>query len=200
VKDANLVQQWQEAVRSITHIEMELAGVIQAARDADPEEVPVIAIRGLSDIVGFRRDSDWTGFACHSAASLCLAMIRSRIIEEATDWNWDAPGLMHGKVTTVNEWLAGVASVRPIDEIRPSAVPAVSGDSANSPLPASRVLILGAGGVGKTTLGTFLSGREDRSPFAISPAYNESVTLERYALKQEGGPEAMIVVPPWTGA
>jgi nucleoside phosphorylase len=47
VKDADLVRQWQAAARSLTHIEMELAGVVQAARDADGGEVPVIAIRGL---------------------------------------------------------------------------------------------------------------------------------------------------------
>jgi nucleoside phosphorylase len=196
VKDANLVLQWQEAARSFTNIEMELAGVLQAARDADGGEVPVIAIRGLSDIVGFRRHPDWTGYACHSAASLCLAMIKSRVIEEATDWDWDAPGLMHGKVTTVNEWLAGVMSARPPEETRPSAVPASEGDAANTPAPASRILILGSGGVGKTTLGAFLSGKEDRSPFAAPPAYNESVTIERYALNEVGGPEAMILVPP----
>ncbi len=196
VKDANLVLQWQEAARSFTNIEMELAGVLQAARDADAGEVPLIAVRGLSDIVGFRRHADWTGYACHAAASLCLAMIKSRVIEEATDWDWDAPGLMHGKVTMVNEWLAGGTSACPVEETRPSPVLASAEDVATPPVPASRVLILGPGGVGKTTLGTFLSGNEDRSPFAAPPAYNESVVVERYALKREGGPEAMILVPP----
>jgi nucleoside phosphorylase len=196
VKDANLVRQWQGAARSITHIEMELAGVVQAARDADGGEVPVLAIRGLSDIVGFLRDANWTGYACHSAASLCLAMIKSRVIEEATDWDWEAPRLIHGKVTTVTEWLAGATPAPQVEETRPSAVPVPPGDVASTPTPAPRILILGPGGVGKTTLGTFLSGKEDRSPFAAPPAYNETVTVERYALKQEGGPEAMILVPP----
>jgi hypothetical protein len=103
---------------------------------------------------------------------------------------------MHGKVTTVNEWLAGVTAARPVEEARTSPVPASSGEPANTPAPGSHVLILGPGGVGKTTLGTFLSGKEDRSPFAAPPAYNESVEVDQYALKQEGGPEAMIVVPP----
>jgi nucleoside phosphorylase len=196
VKDVGLVQQWQDAARAITHIEMELAGVVQAAREADGGEVPVIAIRGLSDIVGFRRDAEWTTFACHSAASLCLAMIKSRVIEEATDWEWEAPGLMHGKVAIVNEWLAGATPAPEVEETRPSAVPAPPAYVEKPPVPAPAILILGPGGVGKTTLGTFLSGNEDRSPFAAPPVYNESVSVERYALKREAGPEALILVPP----
>jgi hypothetical protein len=69
-------------------------------------------------------------------------------------------------------------------------------DSADALLHASRILILGPGGVGKTTLGTFLAGREDRSPFATPQVYNESIAVERYAVQPEGGPEAMILVPP----
>jgi nucleoside phosphorylase len=99
VKDTDLVHHWQKAARSLTHIEMELAGVVQAAQDTDDEEVPVIGIRGLSDIVGFRRDADWTAYACHSAASFCLSMIESGVIEDATPWDWNVPRLVDGKVT-----------------------------------------------------------------------------------------------------
>jgi nucleoside phosphorylase len=91
VKDADLVRQWQDAARSITHIEMELAGVVQAARDAD-QEVPVIAVRGLSDIVGFNRNSNWTGYACHSAASFCVEMIKSGVFELAAPADWSPLG------------------------------------------------------------------------------------------------------------
>jgi nucleoside phosphorylase len=196
VKDADLVRQWQAAARDVTHIEMELGGVIQAARDADGGEVPVIAIRGLSDIVGFRRDPDWTGYACHSAASLCLAMLKSRVIEEATPWDWEAPGLIHGKVTTLNQWLGGAPPIPLGEENRPSAVPSPQPNLDQPPVPAPGIVILGPGGVGKTTLGTFLSGKEDRSPFASPSVYNESVSVERYALKREEGPEAMSLVPP----
>ncbi|MCI0741817.1 MAG: hypothetical protein L0Y72_22515 [Gemmataceae bacterium] len=196
VKDTNLVHQWQEAARSVTNIEMELAGVMQAARDADGGEVPVIAIRGLSDIVGFRRDAEWTTFACHSAASLSLAMIKSRVIEKATPWDWEAPALIHGKVTTVHEWLGGATLVPQVEESKPSAVPAPCADFAKPTVPAPGILILGPGGVGKTTLGAFLAGKEERSPFASPAVYNESVSVERYTLKREDGPEAIIVVPP----
>jgi nucleoside phosphorylase len=182
VKDADLVRQWQEAARSVTHIEMELAGVLQAARDADGGEVPVLAIRGLSDIVGFRRDSNWIGYACHSAASFCLAMIKSRVIEEAAPWDWGAPGLIYGKVTTVNEWLGGATLAPQVEGSKPSAVPAPPEEIAKPTVHAPGILILGPGGVGKTTLGNFLSGKEDLSPFASPPVYNESVSVERYAL------------------
>lgn len=196
VKDANLVQQWQEAARSVTHIEMELGGVLQAARDADGGDVPVIAIRGLSDIVGFRRDPDWTGYACHSAASLCLAMIESRVIEDATPWDWDVPGLIPEKVSTVREWLGGATSASQDEQSKPSAAAASPADVAIPSESAPAILILGPGGVGKTTLGRFLSGNEDRSPFASPPVYNESTSVERYVMKPEGGLEAKIVVPP----
>jgi nucleoside phosphorylase len=195
VKDDALIRQWQEAARSITHVEMELAGVVQAARDAD-YDVPVLAIRGLSDIVGYRRDPDWTVYACHSAASLCVAMINSRVIEEATPWDWHAPALIHSKVTTVHEWLGGTPPAPQTEENKSPPALAPTTGAATPPTVGPGILILGPGGVGKTTLGTFLSGNEDRSPFAPPPVYNESASVEKYALKRDSGPEAMILVPP----
>ncbi len=76
VKDTVLARQWQSAARDLTHIEMELGGVYQAARQRD-RECPILAIRGLSDIVGYERDAAWTEFACRSAASFAHAVIRS---------------------------------------------------------------------------------------------------------------------------
>jgi hypothetical protein len=52
---------------------MELAGVYKAAFDY---QKPVLAIRGISDIVGFERSHDWTEYACHSAAAFTLALLR----------------------------------------------------------------------------------------------------------------------------
>jgi len=197
VKDADLVQQWQEAARSVTHIEMELAGVVQAARDADGGEVPVIAIRGLSDIVGFRRDSDWTGYACHSAASFCFEIIRSKIIEEATPWDWNAPSLMHSKVANVNEWLGGAREVPQVEsEAGPTSTVSPPRETAVHSQLAKGILILGPGGVGKTTLGSILSGKEERSPLVPPPVYNESITLEQFQFLREDGTEAIILVPP----
>lgn len=77
VKNTQLVEQWQENSRQIKAVEMELAGVYQAAFRA---QKPILAIRGISDIVGFKRSPDWTGYACHSAASFTASFLRFRPI------------------------------------------------------------------------------------------------------------------------
>ncbi len=56
---------------------MELAGVYQAAWSS---QKPVLAIRGISDIVGFKRSLEWTSYACHAAASFTAALLRYRPI------------------------------------------------------------------------------------------------------------------------
>lgn len=77
LKDTQTAQAWLKSSRDIRGIEMELAGVYRAAwRD----HKPVLAIRGLSDIVGFKRSPDWTNYACNSAAAFTEALLRSRPI------------------------------------------------------------------------------------------------------------------------
>lgn len=75
VKDSRLAKEWKATARYITAIEMELAGVCDAARTGD-KEYPILAIRGISDIVGFKRDPGWTKYACHSAAAFAYAVIK----------------------------------------------------------------------------------------------------------------------------
>ncbi|MCP4699834.1 MAG: 5'-methylthioadenosine/S-adenosylhomocysteine nucleosidase [Gammaproteobacteria bacterium] len=77
VKSPRLIQQWKPLARGLTHVEMELAGVYKAASD---NQTPVLAIRGLSDIVGYKRSSDWTNYACETAASFAIALIRSGLL------------------------------------------------------------------------------------------------------------------------
>jgi hypothetical protein len=72
------VQQWQESARQLTHIEMEAGGAYRAAHDAD---CPLLCVRGISDIVGFKRDPAWTAYACHSVASFTMALLRSNAID-----------------------------------------------------------------------------------------------------------------------
>lgn len=79
VKDSKTVQAWREVARHVCAIEMELAGVYRAARRRQ-REYPILAIRGISDIVGFKRHQDWTEYACHSAASLAYSLIRAKPI------------------------------------------------------------------------------------------------------------------------
>ncbi len=80
VKDSELVKAWKQAARHTRAVEMELAGVYRAARQKD-REYPILAIRGISDIVGFKRHPDWTRYACHSAAAFAYAFIKARPIK-----------------------------------------------------------------------------------------------------------------------
>ena len=72
VKNAELVQVWLKVARQARAIEMESAGVYRATRGRNK---PFLAIRGISDIVGARRNDDWTRYACHSAAAFTRALI-----------------------------------------------------------------------------------------------------------------------------
>ncbi|WP_437854606.1 phosphorylase family protein [Sorangium sp. So ce363] len=74
VKDAERIQVWLRAARQFLAIEMESGGVHRAAQGRD---VPFLAIRGISDIVGFTRDPAWTEYACHSAAAFMAAFLRT---------------------------------------------------------------------------------------------------------------------------
>lgn len=76
VLDTELVNRWRSAAKNISTIEMELAGVYRAVADNDPS-IKLLGIRGLSDVVGFKRNPAWTEYACNSAASFTTALIRS---------------------------------------------------------------------------------------------------------------------------
>jgi nucleoside phosphorylase len=75
LKDTALLEEWKQVARQISHIEMEAAGVFHAARRNRPHETPLLCIRGLSDVVGFRRSAEWTQFACDVAASFLHALL-----------------------------------------------------------------------------------------------------------------------------
>jgi nucleoside phosphorylase len=74
VKDPELLIPWLQTARSMLAIEMEAAGVYRAAR----ERCPMLAIRGISDIVGLKRADAWTKYACASAAAFTRAFLRTR--------------------------------------------------------------------------------------------------------------------------
>lgn len=73
---------WQNSARDATAMEMEIAGVYLGAKIDDDNLLPVVAIRGISDIVGFLREPDWTEYACNTAASLAYHIIKSGLIFE----------------------------------------------------------------------------------------------------------------------
>lgn len=76
VKDDEILAVWLKMARNVIAMEMELAGVYRATRSSVPER-RVLAIRGISDVVGFRRDPAWTSYACESAAAFAHALVRS---------------------------------------------------------------------------------------------------------------------------
>jgi nucleoside phosphorylase len=77
VKDPAVLIPWLTTARSLLAVEMESGGVYRAVR----ERCPMLAIRGISDIVGLKRSDAWTKYACVSAAAFTRAFLRTRPIE-----------------------------------------------------------------------------------------------------------------------
>lgn len=73
VKDPKVLFPLITSARGILAIEMESAGVHRATRD----RTPMLSIRSLSDIVGFKRQDAWTKYACSSAAAFTRAYLRT---------------------------------------------------------------------------------------------------------------------------
>jgi hypothetical protein len=101
IKDAEILQVWLKVARQVHAVDMESAGVYRAAYG---RQVPFLAIRGISDVVGFKRHPEWTDYACHAAAAFTLALLRTRPIEPrmgAADGDQAAsllkPGLVIGR-------------------------------------------------------------------------------------------------------
>jgi nucleoside phosphorylase len=74
VKDSKVLFPWIQTARNLLAVEMESAGVFRAARD----RCPMLAIRGISDIIGLKRDDAWTKFACAAAAAFTRAYLRTQ--------------------------------------------------------------------------------------------------------------------------
>jgi nucleoside phosphorylase len=79
VKDTDVIKSWQQSARQVAAVEMELGGVYIAARRPN-REYPIVAIRGISDIIGLERDADWTQYACNSAAAFALGLVSSETL------------------------------------------------------------------------------------------------------------------------
>lgn len=80
IKDPQVLFPWIQTARHIVAVEMESAGVYRAARDRSP----MLAIRGISDIVGLKREDGWTKYACASAAAFVRAYLRTTPIPPAS--------------------------------------------------------------------------------------------------------------------
>jgi nucleoside phosphorylase len=85
VKNAELASRWRQTARHAVGVEMELGGVYLAARYGGNGNTRVLAIRGVSDIVGYKRAPQWTEYACRSAAAFAFALITSGRIRKTSN-------------------------------------------------------------------------------------------------------------------
>ena len=72
IKDPELLQQWRRVLKSVAAVEMESAGVYLLCQR---NSLPFLAIRGISDIVGWKRDEAWTLYACQTAAAYTKMLV-----------------------------------------------------------------------------------------------------------------------------
>jgi nucleoside phosphorylase len=79
IRNIDVLVQWLQDAHSILAVEMEVAGVYQATQMIR-QQYPVMAIRGISDIIGLDRDNQWTKYACQTAAAFTYAFVRAEII------------------------------------------------------------------------------------------------------------------------
>jgi nucleoside phosphorylase len=84
IRNPLILNQWREIARTILAVEMESAGVYEAAQGID-RQYPVMAIRGISDIVGLKRDERWAAYACQTAAAFTYAFIMTEPIGSRSD-------------------------------------------------------------------------------------------------------------------
>lgn len=80
MKNTTIPMKWLENVRSLLAVEMESAGAFQASQQMH-QQYPVMAIRGISDIIGLERDERWTAYACQTAGAFTCAFIKAGIIK-----------------------------------------------------------------------------------------------------------------------
>lgn len=80
IKDPKVLFPWVQTARHLLAVEMESGGVYRAAR----ERCPMLSIRGISDIVGFKRSNAWTKYACIAAAEFTRAYLRTSPVKFKT--------------------------------------------------------------------------------------------------------------------
>jgi nucleoside phosphorylase len=85
MKDTELTRQWLSTARSIVNVEMELAGVYKACCAYNSELPKLLAIRGISDVIGYKRSHEWLNYACHSAAAFSISMIQAGLLQNTED-------------------------------------------------------------------------------------------------------------------
>ena len=79
IRNIDILVQWLQTARTILAVEMESAGVYQATQGIQ-RQYPVMAMRGISDIIGLERNNQWTKYACQTAAAFAYAFVTAGII------------------------------------------------------------------------------------------------------------------------
>jgi nucleoside phosphorylase len=79
MKDTALATEWKKSARAAATVEMELAGAYEAVSSRN-NPARLVAIRGISDIVGYRRSAAWTEYACNTAASFAYSLVSSGML------------------------------------------------------------------------------------------------------------------------
>lgn len=100
MKDTETLAVWIKMARQVLAVEMESAGVYRATYG---RQVPILSIRGISDIVGLKRDPSWTQYACHTAAAFALALVRTRPFEPRNRSTAGVPGRNEFKLAENSE-------------------------------------------------------------------------------------------------
>jgi nucleoside phosphorylase/uncharacterized SAM-dependent methyltransferase len=90
MKDPLILMDLLKMYRSVLAVEMEAAGVYEAARRSN-NLYPVMVIRGISDIVGLQRDEKWTAYACQTAAAFTSTFIMTAPIGPRRTWGGYSP-------------------------------------------------------------------------------------------------------------
>nr|HEX4316260.1 hypothetical protein [Kofleriaceae bacterium] len=89
IKDPEILIAWLSTARNLLAVEMEAAGVYRGARD----RCAMLAIRGISDIVGLERDERWTKYASCSAAAFARAYLRTTPVAPTSETQTGAAAL-----------------------------------------------------------------------------------------------------------
>jgi nucleoside phosphorylase/DNA replication protein DnaC len=77
--NTDTLTEWQKVALHLIDIEMELPGIFREAKHGS-RVYPILAIRGISDLVGLKSNDAWTAYACHSAASFAHALLSSDVL------------------------------------------------------------------------------------------------------------------------
>lgn len=74
VKNPEIIVNWRSVLKGIAVAEMEAAGVGLAC---SRRHVPFLAVRGISDIIGWKRSEKWTKYACKTVAAAVRLLVES---------------------------------------------------------------------------------------------------------------------------